>query len=137
MPDVAVGRVRSLLKIKKTENNNFQIKKKKKRVIVCITAWPTVPSVPVNNFITNLLYTDTLIIGFEQSLKLIFLIKSTLSKEQPNKNLIAMIQKLHFTKMSIITVDFFSNLYYTEYFKKLLEDLSYKKVTRKKSTSFV
>lgn len=137
MPDVAVGRVRSLLKIKKTENNNFQIKKKKKRVIVCITAWPTVPSVPVNNFITNLLYTDTLIIGFEQSLKLIFLIKSTLSKEQPNKILIAMIQKLHFTKMSIITVDFFSNLYYTEYFKKLLEDLSYKKVTRKKSTSFV
>lgn len=106
-------------------------------MIVCITAWPTVPSVPVNNFITNLLYTDTLIIGFEQSLKLIFLIKSTLSKEQPNKNLIAMIQKLHFTKMSIITVDFFSNLYYTEYFKKLLEDLSYKKVTRKKSTSFV
>lgn len=30
MPDVAVGRVRSLLKIKKTENNNFEIKTKKK-----------------------------------------------------------------------------------------------------------
>lgn len=30
MPDVAVGRVISLLKRKKTENNNFEIKKKKR-----------------------------------------------------------------------------------------------------------